>query len=183
MKQKEIEKFERELIQAAHSLANAIHSGQSLTQAMISLEEEDLPALKNHIVKINSGLALGQSVTDSLLDWAKTSGNRELAFWVMAIIINHQTGGNLAQSLRQAAVQLKERHKVQARVHALTAQARLSATVVGIVPFLMLLLLCVLSPETVQPLFTTMPGISMLITASAMVVTGTIIIKRMCKLD
>ena len=88
-------------------------------------------------------------------------------------------GGNLSEILDRIARTMQERNRIQRQINTLTAQGRLSALIVGLMPFFLLVVLQIIDPGTVAPLFNTLIGQIILFTACLLVGLGWLMIRKL----
>jgi tight adherence protein B len=98
---------------------------------------------------------------------------------VTAVLIQRETGGNLAEILDGLANVIRERFKMYGKVRALTAQTRMSANILMAMPFVMVGMLSMVSPGYSKPLFETHSGHLLMILAAAMLGIGYVLCRRL----
>jgi tight adherence protein B len=103
----------------------------------------------------------------------------DVSFFVTAVLIQRETGGNLAEILENLAHVIRERFKLYGKVRALTAQTKMSANILMAMPFAMVGLLGMVNPDYPKPLFETGGGRLLLIAAGVMLVVGYAICRRL----
>jgi tight adherence protein B len=101
---------------------------------------------------------LGRTVGDSLRGIVDRTQSKDFEWAVMAIEIQREVGGNLAEVLQTVGDTMRARNRLKGEIKALTAEGRISAFVLGILPFAMALFLWTTNPEYLQPLFDTTFG-------------------------
>jgi tight adherence protein B len=121
----------------------------------------------------------GAGVAEALKNLARRVDCPDLHFFVVAILIQRETGGNLAEIAENIAQLIRKRFELQDRVRALAAEGKLSAIVLFALPFLLALAISVVNPSYLGVLFTDPIGKGMLGVAAVMMVTGAIVIKKM----
>ena len=104
--------------------------------------------------------------------------SRELEQVALVASLQRQTGGNTAEVLDRVTETIRERFELRRTVRTLTAQGRLSRWVVSLLPLFLLLVISLLNPGYMHPLFATTPGRIALVFAAVMVVAGSVVIKR-----
>ena len=134
-------------------LAGSLESGASVAQALqLVVEEVDEPAASEFgrvLAATKMGVPLGEALTAA----ADRIGSTDLAWTVQAIVVQQRTGGRLADVLRIVAGTMRNRFELQRELHALTAEGRLSAYILGGLPFGLAALLLVINPHYLNPLF------------------------------
>jgi tight adherence protein B len=103
----------------------------------------------------------------------------DLKFFALSVIIQRQSGGNLAEILEKISSLIRERFMLHGKVRALTGEARASAVVLALLPFLMAAAIYYLNPTYLEILFRHPVGQLMLFVACVMMVVGMLVMKRM----
>jgi tight adherence protein B len=126
---------------------------------------------------------LGVDLPDALDGIAHRMASQDFAWVVMAIQIQREVGGNLAELLNTVADTLRERDYLRRQVRVLSAEGRMSAYVIGALPPLLFLYMLFIRPEFVRPLYTTLIGMGILGTACVMLVTGFFAMSRLIRIE
>lgn len=90
-------------------------------------------------------------------------GSDDLHFFVIALLIQRETGGNLAELFSDLANTVRERIKLAGKVRVISAEGRISGMVIGVLPFAMGLIFTAINPNHMSQLWTTAPGVKMLV--------------------
>lgn len=173
-----VNKFAAQLPDAMGLIARALRSGHSLPSAL-SVISDEMPAP----VATEFGMAfeeqnLGVPIDKALRSMLKRMPNLDLKFFVTAVAIQKQSGGDLAEILDKISYVIRERFKILGTVAALTAEGRLSGIVLMALPFGLFLAVYALNPDYVKLLFTTDEGRKMVIAAIVMQIVGAFVIKK-----
>lgn len=169
------------------ALVGGLRAGLSLPQAL-AVAEEDLPMPSAALARrLCDALSLGADLEALLQDEARSQGAHSLASdWRLlatAVGIQRGSGGDLAGTLDQLTETLRERQRLQAQVDALTAQGRLSAWVLGLLPFVLMLALQWMDPEILAPLFHTPTGWVLLGLAAVFETAGLLLLWRIVDIE
>jgi tight adherence protein B len=121
----------------------------------------------------------GASLPDALESMFRRVPEESLGFFLAAVRVQAQVGSSLAEILDRVAEAIRARQRLQQQIKTLTAQARMSALVVGALPFFLLALFTLMRPDYTSMLFYDPVGIKMLEAACAMDVIALFIINRM----
>ncbi len=183
IKRDRMKKFDQQLVRAAESMAGALKAGHSFLQALTLVAEEMAPPIKDEFKLFLKENRLGLSLDDSLRRMAGRVKSPDLEILVTAILVSRQTGANLAEILVEIAASLRDRYKLQGQVKALTAQARLSGLVVGLLPILMGIVIYLVDPDLIHPLFSTVIGKAVLGISVVMEFLGWLWIMRLLAVD
>ena len=126
---------------------------------------------------------LGVPLEESLDSLCERVPNWDLRFLVTAIILQRQTGGDLAEILDKVGNLIRERIRVWGQVQALTGEGRLSGIVLMALPFVLFLAVYKLNPEYVMTLFTDPMGQKMLAVAVIMQILGALVIRKIVTIE
>lgn len=148
-----IEKLRSQLPEAFDLMARVVRSGQTLGQALLSVAEEFPMPISAEFSLCHEQQNLGLSAEVAFRDLARRSGVIELRIFVLAVLVQQQTGGNLAEILMKLADVVRERYMIQGTVRTLTAEGRMQGWILAAMPPLMLALLFVMNPSYAGVLF------------------------------
>ncbi len=181
--QRELDKFDDQMVDITYALKNGLKAGMTLQQSMqlIATEFKD-PASEQFTIALRE-VQLGASVEEALRHIEERVHNDDLRIIVNAVEILRQTGGNMIETFENVTDTLKTRKRVEGKIKSLTAQGRMGAMILCAMPFLMALLLYFLSREYIQPLFTTLLGNIILTICLMLVSTGWILIQKIISIE
>lgn len=126
---------------------------------------------------------MGESVSDALSALAEVEGVPELRFVSVALDVQHQTGGSVAPVLDAARESVESELELARSLRVQTAQAKLSAQVVTVMPFILVALFSLMSPGFLAPFFQSLAGVGMLALALGMQLAGVLLVRRMLKIE
>jgi tight adherence protein B len=129
--------------------------------------------------RVETETRLGRSTDDALQGMADRLASRNFEFVVLAVNIQRQVGGSLAEILDMVADTVREREQFSRKVKALTAMGRASAYVLVAMPFFIGAMLSMINWKYMSPLFNTYAGHIMLIIGFALIGLGTVILRKM----
>lgn len=156
------QKIDRGLPDTLLALANALRSGLSLNQALSSLATDFPPPLGDLFRETLQAVGLGSSIDASFETFAERTGIEEFRVLATAMAIQRQSGGNLSDILESVSTVIGEKLKLREKVKALTAEPRLSAVVLSVLPVGVGLMIFFINPSFITPLITTLAGHLML---------------------
>jgi tight adherence protein B len=164
-------------------LASSLRAGHSFLQALdqVASEIKDPSATEFH--RVVSEIRLGRSIDDAMVEMADRVGSEDMRWAVMAVNIQRQVGGNLAEVLDIVANTVRERAYVQRQVRVLSAEGRLSIGILSALPFGIFIYLALMNPEYVNPLFTTMIGRLLLLVGGILMGLGIFVMTRIVRID
>jgi tight adherence protein B len=176
-------RFTAQLPDALTTLAGSLRAGRSVGQAMDALSRELADPMGRELRKVVAEARLGRSMHDALADAAERIDSPDFRWAVLAMQIQAEVGGNLAELLDQVAETMRERLRMQGEVKALTAEGRASAfMLVVLVPGLGLVMAAV-NRAYMAPLVTTTPGKIILGVSFVMITGGYFWMNKMIKID
>jgi len=170
--------FAAQLPEALDMLARALRSGQSLASGF-NLVAKEIPApAGKEFGRVFEEQNLGIPLEESLRDLAERIPNLDLKFFATAVILQRQTGGDLAEILDRISSLIRERFTIWGQVQALTGEGRLSGIILMALPVVLFLAIYRLNPDYVMTLFTDPMGQKMLAVAIVMQILGAIVIRK-----
>jgi len=179
LKQKRIEKFRKQFPEALDLIARALKAGHSLNSGMkLAADEFDDP-LGPEFEETLGEINFGVSVANALKNLTKRIECPELKYFVVAVILQRETGGNLSELIESLANLIRENFKFQGKVQTLSAEGRLSAIILIMIPFLIGIVLHFLNPGYLGILFSRPIGRIMMGAAAIMMVIGVLVMKKM----
>jgi tight adherence protein B len=155
-------RVERQLPEAMTVMANALSAGSTLFQALEAAAAETPPPLGPLLRRAVGRAQLATSIEDALKQLGDEVGSRDVRNLVAALAIQRTTGGDLAKLLRESVAFLREEQRLRADAHALSAQARYSSQMIGVMPLGLFAIFYALFPSFVEPLTATTPGLLIL---------------------
>ncbi|MCX7102410.1 MAG: type II secretion system F family protein, partial [Methylobacter sp.] len=157
-RKKRLEQFEEQLPDALDMMTRALRAGYPFNEAMHYISVEMKPPISKEFgitfEEINYGRDIKQAFSFLLL----RVPSMNLITATTAILIQLETGGNLAELLDKTSDILRKRFRFQRRVKTITAENRMSAWVLSLLPFVLFLVISIRSPEYVKPLVNTEMG-------------------------
>ena len=155
---REKKKFEDQLPDTLTLLSTSIRAGYSLLQAVEAVAGEAPNPTAREFGRAISEARLGISVPDALQGIVERTQSTDFEWAVMAIDIQREVGGNLAEVLQTVADTMRARNRLKGEIRALTAEGRISAIVLGLLPFAVAGFLAVNNPTYLEPLLTSTFG-------------------------
>ena len=175
---KRVELFEQQLIDAISIMSSCLKAGLTFQQALISISTEMPNPISEEFGRVVKELKLGSSIETSLTRLSEKIGSQNFMMIVSAILIQRQTGGNLSEILTNISGTIKERFKIKNEIKVLTATARTSGLVVGLMPVGIIIVFMLFNPDYVTIFFKSNLGIAMIVVAIFMEVIGYLVIRR-----
>jgi tight adherence protein B len=170
--------FAAQLPDGLELVARALRAGHSLAAGMHVVAEEMPSPIAEEFGRVYEEQNLGIALEDAMRSMVVRVPNLDLKFFVTAVAIQRQTGGDLAEILDKIGYVVRERYKILGQVKALTAEGRLSGVVLIALPFMLLLVMLHLKPDYIEMLWKHPMGIRMSIGAIILMIIGSICIKK-----
>jgi tight adherence protein B len=178
-----LKKFQSQLPDALNLLAGSMRAGFSFMQGLEAVADEASESIRGELQRAFTESRLGRPVEEALDDAARRMDSRDLAWAVMAIRIQREVGGNLAELLDTVAETMTHRERLRREIKSLTAEGRMSAIVLSIFPPGFALMLFVLQPGYMNLLFEETIGIICVIGGSILSVVGWFWLSRIVKIE
>jgi tight adherence protein B len=134
-------------------IANALRAGASFLQAIELVVRETQPPISTEFNRVIREVNLGLPFEQALSNMVRRVRSDDLELMTTAITIQHQVGGNLAEILDSIAFTIRERIRIKGEIRTLTAQQRLSGYVVAGLPIFLVVILSVIAPTFMEPMF------------------------------
>jgi len=176
-------KFERALPDTLQLMSGSLAAGLSLAQSVDTIVRDGTEPVASEFRKVLVETRLGLSLETALQGVADRFQSKDFDWVVMAINIQRQVGGNLAELLNTVAGTIREREYIRRQVSALAAEGKLSAYVLGGLPPAFLGYLLLANREYVMVLFTRAMGIVMLVGGVVILSVGVFWMNRIVKVE
>jgi len=167
-----LRKFEMQLPDVLNLLAGSMRAGFSFAQGLEAVAEEATEPSARELQRVFAESRLGRPIEDAMEDSANRMHSVDLLWAVMAIRIQREVGGNLAEILDTVAQTMTQRERLRHEILALTAEGRLSAWILGIFPPTFGLILYAVQPDYMKALFEHTIGIVALGVSAVMAIFG-----------
>jgi len=164
-------------------LASSLRAGYSFLQALDTVSKEISEPSAGEFQRVVAEIRLGRPIDDALLAMADRVDSQDLRWAVIAINVQRQVGGNLAEVLDIVANTVRERAYLRRQVNVLSAEGKFSVVILSALPFLILLYLSIVNPGYIEPLFTTTVGFILLAAGGTLMGLGIWVMTRIVKID
>ena len=181
-RKRRMEKFQRQLPDALDLIARALKAGHAFTGGLKMVGDELEEPVGTEFEKTLYEINFGSGIPEALKNLTQRVDCPDLRFFIISVIIQRETGGNLAEILAKIAHLIRERFKLQSRVQVLSAEGKLSALILIAIPFVIALALSVLNPVYIKTLFIDPVGKALVAFALFMMVIGIVVMKRMIEI-
>jgi tight adherence protein B len=159
-------------------LASALRAGHSLVGALSVVVEDCPEPSKREFRRVIADEQLGVPLDDALEALAVRMDSSDLRQVALVASLQHETGGNTAEVLDRVADTVRERFELRRLVKTLTTQGRMSRWILTSLPVALLVIISLLNPVYVQPLFDRSFGRVLLVIAAVMVTAGSLVIRK-----
>ncbi len=178
-----LQKFEEQFPEAIDLIARALRAGHALTTAL-QLAGDELPEpVGPEFQLLFDRQNYGMSLQDAMREFAARIPLLDARFFVTAVLIQRETGGNLSSVLDNLANVIRERFKVKRQVRVMSAHGRITGWALGLLPPAVGVLLFFLSPDLMSVLFTDPLGNMLLAVGFGLQVIGILIIRRILDVE
>ncbi len=164
-------------------MVRALRSGLPISEAIVGAGREIADPVGSELRLIESGMRLGRDLEALLWDIAKRIDTPEFRFFIIALSVQRETGGNLGETLANLADALRQRRQMRAKVRAMSSETRATTAILGGLPLVVIGLLMLTSPSYLAPLFHDARGFVLDGIAVAMLLTGITIMNRMARFE
>jgi len=182
-RQKRFEKFEELFPEAIDTLARAVRAGHAFTTALEMISNEVADPLASEFRQLYEEQKFGMPVRDALMNLTERVPLVDVKFFVTAVMLQRETGGNLAEILDNLSYVIRERFKIQRQVKVHTAQGRLTMLLLMAMPPTVVAILLIFSPDFVRPLFSDPIGHALLVLSIALQTLGYFVIRKIIKIQ
>lgn len=177
-----LRKFETQLPEALDLITRALRSGHAFSSAlqMVGDEMTEPVAGEFRIVhdEVNFGIELQQALTNLSVRVPLT----DLRYFIVSVLIQRESGGNLTEVLGNLSRLIRERLKLMSKVRVLSSEGRLSAWILGIMPFALAGVMAIANPEFMTPLWNDPIGISIIQYMLILMAFGVLILRKIIKI-
>jgi tight adherence protein B len=182
-KKKRMEKFQRQLPEGLELIARSLKAGHAFPSSMkMAADEFDDPLGPEFEETINE-INFGVNVPDALKNLAERVNCADLKFFVISVILQRETGGNLAEIIESLAYIIRERFKLYGKIRTLAAEGKISAIILSSLPFVVMIALHFTSPAYIRILFSDPAGKIILCISAFMMALGIFVMKKMVDIE
>jgi len=178
-----VEAFRQQMPDLLMLVAGALRAGNGLAQALGGAAAEIAPPARQELALLLREQRLGASLADSLAGLQRRLRVEETALFASALRIGTEAGGNVADALESLADATRRKLAIEGKIRALTAQGRLQAWVMGMLPAALAALLAMFDPEAMRPLVADWRGWLVCAAVLAMQVAGFLTIRRLVAIE
>jgi tight adherence protein B len=176
-------KMGEQLADVLSILASSLRAGHSFLQSLDQVASEISEPSATEFHRTVSEIRLGRSIDEAMVAMADRVGSEDMRWAVMAVNVQREVGGNLAEVLDIVASTVRERSYIHRQVRVLSAEGRFSIGILMALPVGLFVYLSLINPEYVSPLFTHPIGRIILLAGGSLMVAGYFVMRRIVKID
>jgi tight adherence protein B len=177
------DKLREQLPDVLTIMASSLRAGHSFLQSLDTVAKEITQPAAAEFQRVVAEIRLGRPAEDALEALAERVGSPDFKWAVLAVNIQREVGGNLAEILDTVADTLRERAMLRRQIKVLTAEGRLSAWVLGALPFAIAFYMYAVNPDYIGKLFESTYGIIMVIVALVLMAAGILWMRKIVDID
>jgi tight adherence protein B len=180
---KRFEKFEELFPEAIDTLARAVRAGHAFTTALEMIGAEVSEPVAGEFRKLFEEQKFGLPVRDALLNMTERVPLVDVKFFVTAVMLQRETGGNLAEILDNLSYVIRERFKIMRQVRVYTAQGRLTMVLLMGLPPLIVVIMLMMNPGFIHPLFADPIGHTLVVAGITLQTVGYFVIRKVVRIQ
>ena len=177
-----VKKFLNHFPDALEMFARSLRAGHSFTGAIQLVAQEMPDPIGPEFQKVFEEQNLGIPLRQALIGMTDRVDTLDVKFFVTAILIQRETGGNLAEIIDKISHVIRERFRIQGQLKIFTAQARLSGWILSLLPIGVAVLIGIMNPEYMKPLWFERTGKILVVVAVTLQVLGALAIRRIIRI-
>ena len=183
MRNKRFQKFEEKFPEAIDTLARAVRAGHAFTTALEMIANEVSEPVAGEFRQLYEEQKFGLPVRDALINLAERIPLVDVKFFVTAVMLQRETGGNLAEILDNLSYLIRERFKILRQVRVHTAQGRLTMVLLMALPPTIVVVMTLLNPGFIRPLFTDPIGHALIVGGITLQTMGYFVIRKIIRIQ
>lgn len=162
LKKKRLNKIDEQMPSILDLLAQSMRAGHSFTGALRSVGNEGAEPVAREFRLASDEIGFGSTVRVGITNMADRIGTMDMRLFALAVMIQHETGGNLSKLLQDLAILIRERQKLKKTIRVMSAEGRASAWILGGLPVAMGVLLYFFNRDYISYFWTTPGGVNLL---------------------
>jgi len=183
LKRRRDHRFGFQLVDALMNVSNALRSGFSLPQCFELIQREMDNPIAQEFRLLNQETRVGVPLEHALEHLLDRMPSDDLDLVVTAILVSQEVGGSLAEVMDNISRTIRERHQIEGKVRALTAQGRMQAAIIGLVPIPFIFIANWLLPGYFEPLVTMWQGWVLIALMIALEVLGVLVVRKIVTIE
>lgn len=179
---KRLHKFEEQLPDALDLIGRALRAGHAFPIAMQMVATEATDPIASEFQAAFDEINFGVPMSEAMMSMAARVPSMDLRYFVVSVLLQRETGGNLAELLDNLSTLVRERFKLMGRVRVLAAEGKLSAYILVALPFFTAGAIFTVAPKFMEVLWTDPMGLNMVFGTIAMMIVGVFVMWRIVKI-
>jgi tight adherence protein B len=175
--------FLNDFADAIDIVVRGLKSGLPVSDAMKVIAAETPPPVGPEFLEVVEGQRVGITIDQGIERMYERMPLAEVNFLAIVMAIQSKTGGNLAEALNNLSKVLRDRKKMKAKIRSVSQEAKSSAAIIGSLPFCIIGLLSIFSPDYLTPLWNTRPGNMILIGSGLWMLLGMLVMRKMINFE
>jgi tight adherence protein B len=171
-KNKRLQQIDLQLPDALDLMGRALRAGHAFPSGLKMVADEMPEPVSGEFGITFDEVNYGIGMKDALLNLASRVPSRDLSYFVIAVVIQRETGGNLAELLDKIAALIRARHKLLGQIRVLSAEGRLSAWILCLLPFALATVIMIINPRFMRVLWTDPIGPMLIAGAVVLMLVG-----------
>lgn len=177
-----LKRFSANFPEALEMFARSLRAGHSFTGAIQLVAQEMPKPVGTEFQKVFDEQNMGITLKQALLGMAERVDSLDVKFFVTALLIQRETGGNLAEIIDKIAYVIRERFRIQGQLKVFTAQARMTGMILTLLPIGVALAIGFINPDYLKPLWTDHAGRLMVAFAVMLQIVGMVLIRKIIRI-
>jgi len=177
-----LKRFSANFPEALEMFARSLRAGHSFTGAVQLVAQEMPKPVGTEFQKVFDEQNMGIPLKQALLSMAERVDSLDVKFFVTALLIQRETGGNLAEIIDKIAYVIRERFRIQGQVKVFTAQARMTGAILTFLPIAVALAIGAINPDYLKPLVNDPAGRFLLGFGIVLQITGMIVMRKIIRI-
>ncbi|MCF8467151.1 MAG: type II secretion system F family protein [Sneathiella sp.] len=178
-----VNKFMKTFPEAIELMCRGLRAGLPISEAIVVIGNDAPDPVGKEFRGVADAMRVGQSLERGLWDVSKRIDVPDFKFLIIAISIQRETGGNLAETLSGLANTLRKRRQIKLKIKAMSSEARASAWIIGSLPFIMFILLWLANDQYVGTLISDPRGMYMIGAGLTMIASGVGVMAKMVRFE
>jgi tight adherence protein B len=179
---KRMAKFDAQLPEALDLIARSLQTGLAFMAALTMVSDEFTAPLGEQFRLLNTEISYGASLNDAFNNMVERTPSEDLRYFVIAMLVQRETGGNLAELTGNIAQLIRDRLELRNKIQTLTAEGRLSAVILTAMPFLLGGAMALLNHDYISLLWTDPAGLKITYGMLFMIGLGNMVMRKMVKI-
>jgi tight adherence protein B len=177
-----LSRLEMQLPEAADFFSRALRAGHSFANVMQMVADELPEPIAGEFRAAYEEINYGVPMNEALHNLAQRVPLTDLRYLIIAVLIQRESGGNLAEALGNISRLIRARLKLLAQVRVMSAEGRMSAWILGLLPLVVLLLMSMTNPEYIRPLWTDPIGVKLMWYAGTVAAGGVLWMRKLIRI-